>query len=115
MQIVVGAVPGQEAITRDNVTLKVDVRRLSYANASIAEAVIVAGWKLGNDTVLRNGPRMLEWLLAGETRNGHLSVVPARGWGPGEKRPGFDQQPIEVAALADACVRAVEVTGELTR
>jgi hypothetical protein len=86
--------------------------RLSYANASIAEAVIVAGWKLDHDRVLRDGLRMLEWLLAGETRNGHLSVVPTGGWGPGEQRPGFDQQPIEVAALADACVRAVEVTGD---
>jgi hypothetical protein len=86
--------------------------RLSYANAAIAEAVIVAGWKLGDDRVLRNGLRMLEWLLAGETRGGHLSVVPAGGWGQGEGRPGFDQQPIEVAALADACARAAEVTGE---
>ena len=86
--------------------------RLSYANAAIAEAVIVAGWKLGQDRVLRNGLRMLEWLLAGETRDGHLSVVPAGGWGPGETRPAFDQQPIEVAALADACMRAAEVTGD---
>ena len=61
--------------------------RLSYANAAIAEAVIVAGWKLGEDRVLRNGLRMLEWLLAGETRNGHLSVVPAGGWGQGEPAP----------------------------
>jgi len=86
--------------------------RLSYASASIAEAVIVAGWRLGSDPVLRDGLRMLEWLLAGETRNGHLSVVPVGGWGQGEPRPGFDQQPIEVAALADACARAAVVTGD---
>jgi hypothetical protein len=86
--------------------------RLSYASAAIAEAVIVAGSRLGEDAVLRNGLRMLEWLLAVETRNGHLSVVPAGGWGQGEVRPGFDQQPIEVAALADACVRAATVTGD---
>ena len=87
-------------------------RRLSYANAAIAEAVIVAGGKLGRDRVLRNGLRMLEWLLAVETRDGHLSVVPAGGWGLGEPRPAFDQQPIEVAALADACMRAAAVTGD---
>jgi hypothetical protein len=86
--------------------------RLSYANAAIAEAVIVAGWKLGQDRVLRNGLRMLRWLLAAETRDGHLSVVPAAGWGPGEIRPAFDQQPVEVAALADACMRAAAVTGD---
>ena len=65
-----------------------------------------------SEPVLRGGLRMLEWLLAGETREGHLSVVPAAGWGPGEQRPGFEQRPIEVAALADACARAAAVTGE---
>jgi len=86
--------------------------RLSYANAAIAEAVIVAGRELGDDRVLRNGLHMLDWLLAGETRTGHLSVVPAEGWGQGEPRPGFDQRPVEVAALADACARAAAVTGD---
>ncbi len=87
-------------------------RRLTYANAAIAEALIVAGWKLGRDRTLGNGLRMLDWLLGVETRNGHLSVVPVGGWGPGEERPAFDQQPIEVAALADACMRAFTVTGD---
>jgi hypothetical protein len=86
--------------------------RLSYANAALAEAVIVAGSELGDDPMLRNGLRMLEWLLECETRDGHLSVVPVGGWSPGEERPGFDQQPIEVAAIADACARAASVTGD---
>ena len=72
----------------------------------------MAGDKLGHSLVLRNGLRMLEWLLTSETRNGHLSVVPVGGWSPGEVRPAFDQQPIEVAALADACMRAATVTGD---
>jgi len=88
--------------------------RLSYANAAIAEAVIVAGHKLGGDRLMRNGLRMLGWLLAGETRKGHLSVVPARGWERGEDRPAFDQHPSQVAALADACTRAAAVTGDST-
>ena len=86
--------------------------RLSYANAAIAEAAIVAGHKLGRDHLLRNGLRMLSWLLTGETRKGHLSVVPARGWERGEDRPAFDQHPSQVAALADACTRAAAVTGD---
>jgi hypothetical protein len=85
---------------------------LSYANGAIAEAVIVAGQKLGEDKMLRDGLRMLEWLLAGETRNGRLSMVPVGGWRTGEPRPAFDQQPIEVAALADACARAAAVTSD---
>ena len=86
--------------------------RLSYANGAIAEAVIAAGDRLGREHLLRRGLDMLGWLLAGETRNGHLSVVPAGGWGRGEDRPAFDQHPSEVAALADACARAAEVTGD---
>jgi hypothetical protein len=86
--------------------------RLSYANAAIAEAVIAVGEKLGRDRLLRTGLRMLAWLLAGETRNGHLSVVPAGGWSRGEDRPSFDQHPSQVAALADACTRAAAVTGD---
>jgi hypothetical protein len=86
--------------------------RLSYANAAIAEALIVAGEKLGRNQVLQDGLRMLGWLLTVETRDGHLSVVPAGGWSRGEARPAFDQQPIEVAALADACMRAAAVTGD---
>jgi hypothetical protein len=48
----------------------------------------------------------LAWLLDHETNDGHLSVTPVGGSGPGDPRPAFDQQPIEVAALADACARA---------
>lgn len=86
--------------------------RLSYGNGSTVEAVIAAGAQLGRERVLRDGLAMLEWLLATETRGGHLSVTPAGGWGRGEPRPGFDQQPIEVAALSDACERAAAVTGD---
>src|SRR4029077_15297282 len=55
--------------------------RLSYANAAIAEAVIVAGTKLGRDQLLRNGLRMLGWLAAREARHGPPSADPARGRG----------------------------------
>jgi hypothetical protein len=90
--------------------------RLSYANAALAEAVIVSGHYLEDERLLRKGLRMLEWLLAFETRNGHLSVVSPRGWGPGETapRPASDQRPAEVAALAGACARAAVVTADDT-
>jgi hypothetical protein len=74
--------------------------RLSYASAAIAEAVIVSGHYLGDDRLLQKGLRMLERLLATETRDGHLSTS--------------DQRPAEVAALADACMRAATVTADDT-
>jgi len=90
--------------------------RLSYASGAIAEAVIVSGHYLGDDRLLRKGLRMLEWLLAAETRDGHLSVVSRQGWNRGDAapRPASDQRPAEVAALADACVRAATVTADDT-
>jgi hypothetical protein len=55
---------------------------------------------------------LLQWLLDLQTREGHISVVPAAGMSPGDALPGFDQQPIEVSALAEACGRAHEATGD---
>jgi len=86
--------------------------RLRYANAVLPEALVAAGSLLGDARVLSDGLEMLAWLLDVETAGDHLSVTPAGGWGPGEPRPAFDQQPIEVAALADACARASDVTGD---
>ncbi|HEY2765897.1 MAG TPA: hypothetical protein VGJ13_18100 [Pseudonocardiaceae bacterium] len=86
--------------------------RLRYANGSVAEALIAAGSLLPAPATLADGLRVLEWLVDLQTRQGHLSVVPAAGWNPGDRPPGFDQQPIEVAALASACARAHAVTGD---
>ncbi|GLZ36955.1 hypothetical protein [Actinokineospora sp. NBRC 105648] len=86
--------------------------RLYYANAVLPEALIAAGDFAGDRRVRDDGLRMLGWLLAVQTRDAHLSPIPAGGWRTGEPRPGFDQQPIEVAALADACARAYELTGD---
>ncbi len=86
--------------------------RLTYANAALAEAVIAAGASLNRSEDLDRGLAMLAWLLERETAGGHLSVTPADGRAAGQDGPGFDQQPIEVAALADACWRAHAVTGD---
>ncbi|MGH3284880.1 MAG: glycosyltransferase [Streptosporangiaceae bacterium] len=84
--------------------------RLSYGNASIAEALIVAGDALPDGPALDRGLSLLEFLLRTETRDGHLSVTPVGGRGRDDTGPGYDQQPIEVAALADACASASRVT-----
>jgi len=87
--------------------------RLAYANAVLAEALVAAGSTLGIPEVVADGLRMLGWLLERETSIlGHCSPTPVGGAGPGDFGPGFDQQPIEVAAMADACARAFAVTGE---
>jgi hypothetical protein len=87
-------------------------QRLTYANATLPEAMIAAGSVLERPILVEQGLELLEWLLTRETRDGHLSITPAGGSGPDDEGPGFDQQPIEVAALADACVRAEAVTSD---
>jgi hypothetical protein len=88
--------------------------RLSYANAILPEAMIAAGSALDRPALLQRGLELLEWLLTHETRRGHLSVTPAGGMGPGDAGPRFDQQPIEIAALADACARAFDLDANRT-
>ena len=86
--------------------------RLYYANALFPDAMIATGVALERPgPVASRGLSLLGWLLARETRDGHLSVTPASGSGPGDVGPGFDQQPIEVSTMADACARALTVDG----
>jgi hypothetical protein len=86
--------------------------RLHYANAALAEVMLAAGSLLDEPGWVGDGLLMLTWLVDLETTDGHLSVTPVGGWARGERRPGFDQQPIEVAALADACALALDLTSD---
>lgn len=86
--------------------------RLTYANAVLPEAMIAIGTARDRPELVRDGLALLVWLLERQTIGDHLSVVPVGGTGPGDIGPRFDQQPIEVAALADACARAATVTGD---
>jgi hypothetical protein len=83
--------------------------RLYYANALLPDAMIAAGVALERPELVSRGLHLLGWLLARETRDGHLSVTPADGSGLGDVGPGFDQQPIELSTMADACARALLV------
>jgi hypothetical protein len=86
--------------------------RLSYANAVIPEVLIAGGHLLGRPAVLEHGLALLRWQLGRETIDDHLSPTPVGGAGPDDPCPAFDQQPIEIAAIADACARAAVVTGD---
>ena len=87
--------------------------RLRYANAALAQVLIVAGAELGRRDHLERGLGMLRFLLTVETAGDHLSVTGTAGRGPDELgQRQFDQQPIEPAAIAEACACAFEVTGD---
>ena len=90
------------------------VPSLSYASAALAEVVVAAGHAKGDDDLLATGLRMLRWLHQIQFTGSRLAVVPVGGWRRGAPRSRYDQQPIEVAALADACGTASLVTGDNT-
>lgn len=86
--------------------------RLRYANAVLPEALLAAGVVLENPMMIRRGLTLLRFLVGIEMRAGHLSVTGTGGRGPAQRSAQFDQQPIEVAALADACARAFDTTSD---
>ena len=86
--------------------------RLRYSNGSVAHAVLLAGQALNDEATVKMGLRMLEFLVDIETQGDHFSVTPVGGRGPDDVNLGFDQQPIELAALAHACMQAWAITGE---
>lgn len=85
---------------------------ITYDNACIPEALIVAGDWLGNRELLDQGVKSLEWLLNIQTaKEGHLSFIGNEKWYKREgKKSAFDQQPIEAAALVTACYNAYIIT-----
>lgn len=99
-------------LVRDDARWPWPEERLAYDNARIPEALLAAGAHLADDGMVDAGLLLLEWLAATETRDDHFSFAPVDGWALGEPRPGFDQQPVEAAAMADARIRAWSMTGD---
>jgi len=86
---------------------------VTYGNARLPHALIVAGRSLEREEWEEMGLRALRWLMRVQTneREGHLSVIGNNGWfRKGGERARFDQQPIEAAALIDACYDAYRIT-----
>ena len=70
---------------------------------------MAAGVVTDDPVLVERGLDLLGWLIDSATNGDHLSPTPDGGWSAGEPRPGFDQRPVEVAALAEACARAATV------
>lgn len=86
----------------------------TYSNAILPNALIVAGKSMANQEMYDTGIKTLEWLLKIQTApEGHLSVIGNNGW---LEKNGiqsmFDQQPVEVKSLIDACLDTYNETGD---
>ncbi|MEM9882079.1 MAG: hypothetical protein AAF800_04070 [Planctomycetota bacterium] len=88
---------------------------VTYDNAKLPQALLVAGRRLGDAAMLDAGRRSLRWLLEVQTEphddgKPRLSVIGNDGWlRRGGPRAAFDQQPLEAYALVEACLVAARM------
>jgi hypothetical protein len=90
---------------------------LIYDNARLPQALIAAGARLGDEELVAEGMRSLEWYAGELDIDGpHLRLVGHRGRRRGEPRPGRgDEQPLDASALVEAEVEAFVATGDEVR
>lgn len=88
--------------------------RLAYCNAKLPHALLMSGKWMRRDDLIDMGKRSLQWLLDVQTNDkGMLSIIGSNGWWVrGQDRAQFDQQPVDVHGLVDACIEAYHVTRE---
>jgi hypothetical protein len=86
---------------------------LSYDNARLSQALLLSGQWLPDREMLEMGLRSLDWLKRVQTDEAgrHFAAIGNQGWFTrGSEKARFDQQPIEAAAMVDACIEAFNCT-----
>jgi hypothetical protein len=90
-------------------------KSLSYSNARLPQALMLAGWRSENQRMIDVGCKTLKWLVAEQHRDDQDVFVPIGSRGfcteDGEKAR-FDQQPVEACATISACLEAYRLTSE---
>jgi len=90
-------------------------RSLSYSNARLPQALILAGWHSDNRSMMQAGMESLQWLVSEQIREDCDVFVPIGSRGfyvQGEQKARFDQQPVEACATISACLEAQRLTGD---
>lgn len=90
-------------------------KSLSYSNARLPQALLIAGVRSANSRMIEVGCESLKWLVKEQHRNDSEVFVPigSRGFFTvGEEKARFDQQPVEACATISACLQAYRVTNE---
>ena len=85
---------------------------LTYENALLPHALIIAGRRLSDPRLRSVGLTVLDWLIAVQTsRRGMFTPIGNDcWWSRGATRSRFDQQPIEATAMILAAAAAYEAT-----
>ena len=90
-------------------------KSLSYSNARLPQALILAGWRSGNQRMIEAGMDSLKWLVAEQHRDNAEIFVPIGSNGffiEGSEKARFDQQPVEACATVSACLEVYRLTEE---
>ena len=90
-------------------------KSLSYSNARLSQALLVAGWKSENKRMIEAGVESLRWLMSVQHHQEDDLFVPigSRGFFTQDgERARFDQQPVEACATISACLQAFRLSGE---
>ena len=90
-------------------------KSLSYSNARLPQALILAGSHSENKRMVAAGVEALQWLVEAQHRSDNEIFVPVGSNGvfsEGKERPRFDQQPVEACATIAACLVAYKMTQE---
>jgi glycosyltransferase involved in cell wall biosynthesis len=88
-------------------------KSLSYSNARLSQALILAGWRSNNKRMIAAGIESLEWLVAAQHRGDQEIFVPIGSSGffaEGKEKARFDQQPVEACATISACLEVYRLT-----
>lgn len=85
---------------------------VTYENALLCQALIEGGACLGDKAMVARGVAALRWLLDAQVADGgYVVLVGNRGWWPQGQRPAhYDQQPVDAAALVEACAASWRIT-----
>lgn len=86
--------------------------KATYCNARIPQALLMSGQWLGNQGMVDQGLRSLEWLFSRQTHEseGHLCLIGNAGWLTTHGCARFDQQPVDAGALLEAACDAYMLT-----
>jgi hypothetical protein len=90
-------------------------KSLSYSNARLSQALILAGWRSDNQRMIEAGMDSLKWLVAEQHRDDKEIFVPIGSNGfyiEGNEKARFDQQPVEACATVSACLEVYRLTEE---
>ena len=84
---------------------------LTYDNAKLPHALLLAGEGTGNQAMVDQGLKSLEWLVSQQIIGNRVSLIGCNGWLDRQgNRARFDQQPIEAMATVEACAEAYRIT-----